>query len=98
MPARELPVRCRRAARRASAFARQTPEAYERLLLDAVRGDSTLFARRDEVELSWALVDRITSEWARDASAPLHLYESGTWGPPAADELIEADGRRWLRP
>ncbi len=77
-----------------SAFEAATSEAYERLILDALTGDSTLFAREDEVELSWRLVDRIISSWRKE---PLHLYEAGTWGPDAADEFLKKDGREWLR-
>lgn len=78
-----------------NAFESATSEAYERLILDALTGDSTLFAREDEVELSWKLVDRLIESFA---NAPLHLYEAGTWGPEAADGLLSRDGREWLRP
>jgi glucose-6-phosphate 1-dehydrogenase len=78
----------------ASAFEAATSEAYERLILDALTGDSTLFAREDEVELSWRLVDRIIGSWKQ---SPLHLYEAGTWGPDAADQFLARDGREWLR-
>jgi glucose-6-phosphate 1-dehydrogenase len=81
-----------------ASFGRQSPEAYERLLLDAVQGDSTLFAREDEVELSWRLVDQIAAAWAMDPRERPYAYEAGTWGPEAADRMIKADGRRWLRP
>src|SRR5712671_265527 len=79
-------------------FAAASPEAYERLLLDALRGDQTLFTRKDEVEAAWKLVDGIlkTTE-ARDAPPP-HSYEAGTWGPPEADALLARDGRAWRRP
>lgn len=78
----------------ASSFGDSSPEAYERLILDAITGDSTLFAREDEVELSWQLIDRVTENWA---SLPLHTYKAGEWGPKAADELLAKDSRRWLR-
>ena len=82
----------------ATSFGQEPPEAYERLLLDAILGDSTLFARRDEVELAWSLVDPIAEAWAPERGAPPPaIYEAGTWGPAEADRLIEADGRRWLR-
>ena len=77
-----------------SAFEAATSEAYERLILDALTGDSTLFAREDEVELSWRLVDRIIENFA---SSDLHIYEAGTWGPEAAESLLARDGREWLR-
>ena len=77
------------------AFRMELPDAYERLLLDAVLGDQTLFTRSDEVEEQWALVDAIVAAWARDRPA-FPNYAAGTWGPAAADELIERDGRKWL--
>jgi glucose-6-phosphate 1-dehydrogenase len=77
-------------------FGARSPEAYERLLHDAIIGDSTLFTRRDEVERSWQIIDAIIAGWAR-APAPFP-YESGTWGPPEADTFIERDGREWRRP
>jgi glucose-6-phosphate 1-dehydrogenase len=80
-----------------SSFVRQQPEAYERLLLDSMLGDSTLFTRRDEVEAAWAFVQGILDEWA-SGDVPIHTYESGTWGPQAADEFIWRDGFRWRRP
>ncbi len=81
-----------------TSFGKEPPEAYERLLLDAITGDSTLFARRDEVELAWSLVDPIAEAWGAERNAPEPaFYEAGTWGPAEADRLLEADGRRWLR-
>jgi glucose-6-phosphate 1-dehydrogenase len=77
-------------------FGARAPEAYERLLHDAIIGDSTLFTRRDEVERSWQIIDAIIEGW--DASPAPFPYESGTWGPPEADEFIERDGREWRRP
>jgi glucose-6-phosphate 1-dehydrogenase len=83
----------------ATSFGGESPEAYERLLLDAVQGDATLFAREDEVELSWKLADAITGAWAAGApGAPgPYPYEAGSWGPLEADQLLEREGRRWLR-
>jgi glucose-6-phosphate 1-dehydrogenase len=75
-------------------FRTSSPEAYERLLLDVLAGDPTLFMRRDEVEASWRFVTPIQQRWAQEAS-DLGTYTAGTWGPPAADELILATGRRW---
>jgi glucose-6-phosphate 1-dehydrogenase len=77
---------------------RSQPEAYERLLLDCMVGDSTLFTRRDEVEAAWAFVQGILDEWKSEGRENLLTYESGTWGPEAADEFIWHDGRRWRRP
>jgi glucose-6-phosphate 1-dehydrogenase len=78
------------------AFRTGMPEAYERLILDAMRGDATLFTRTDEVEEQWALVDAIVAPWARDRPA-FPNYAAGTWGPHSADELIHRDGRSWRR-
>jgi glucose-6-phosphate 1-dehydrogenase len=80
-----------------TSFGEESPEAYERLLLDAIQGDSTLFARKDEVELSWGIVDPIADAWSRTPDARPEDYEAGTWGPAGADRLIAADGRRWRR-
>jgi glucose-6-phosphate 1-dehydrogenase len=78
-----------------SAFGRPVPEAYETLLLDAMLGDATLYARHDFVEASWALVTPIHHAWASPQATPPSTYEAGAWGPRDADELIAADGRRW---
>ena len=78
------------------AFRTGLPEAYERLVLDAMLGDATLFTRADEVDEQWALVDSIIAAWRRDRPV-FPNYEAGTWGPRAADELIERDGRSWRR-
>jgi glucose-6-phosphate 1-dehydrogenase len=76
------------------AFREGLPDAYERLILDAMLGDATLFTRSDEIEEQWALVDAIVSFWRRDrVSFP--NYPAGTWGPAAADELMQRDGRSW---
>ncbi|HEX7241823.1 MAG TPA: glucose-6-phosphate dehydrogenase [Longimicrobiaceae bacterium] len=74
----------------------ESPEAYQRLLLDAMLGDATLFARRDEVEAAWTLMTPILEEWAR-AGAP-EPYPAGSWGPPGADRLLAGEGRAWHRP
>jgi len=81
----------------ATSFLVETPEAYERLLLDCMIGDPTLFIRADVVEASWKLIDPIEAAW-RDGRPQLQMYESGTWGPAAAAKLLEADGREWHRP
>jgi glucose-6-phosphate 1-dehydrogenase len=79
------------------AFRTGMPEAYERLILDAMLGDSTLFTRTDEVEEQWLLVDSIVAAWQRDKPA-FPNYPAGSWGPPSADELLHRDGRAWRRP
>ncbi|HLZ23058.1 MAG TPA: glucose-6-phosphate dehydrogenase [Ktedonobacterales bacterium] len=80
-----------------SSFGVEPPEAYERLLLDSMLGDSTLFTRIDETELAWQFVDAVERGWARQSLAKLPQYEPGTWGPKEADALIERDGRTWRR-
>jgi len=81
-----------------TSFGKASPEAYERLLLDAMSGDATLFARRDEVEEAWAFIDIIENAWSAKKNAPdLFLYPAGSWGPEAADELLARDGRSWRR-
>ena len=84
-----------------SSFGVEPPEAYERLLLDCLLGDGTLFTRADEVEASWAWVSRLHRRWAEDTAAgrgSLATYAAGTWGPAAADRLMAADGRAWRMP
>jgi glucose-6-phosphate 1-dehydrogenase len=76
-----------------SAFMSESPEAYERLILDAMRGDATLFTRNDEVDAQWSIIDPILQAWHHDDDEPLHTYRSGSAGPAAADELIAP--RRW---
>lgn len=78
----------------ATAFNVRQPDAYERLIMDVIRGNQTLFMRRDEVDAAWAWVDPIIDAWGRGAS-PLTHYRSGTWGPSAAIALIERTGRSW---
>ena len=80
-----------------TSFGKASPEAYERLLLDAMSGDPTLFARRDEVEEAWAFIDTIEKAWREKNSRPLSFYPSGSWGPEEADELLACDGREWRR-
>jgi glucose-6-phosphate 1-dehydrogenase len=79
------------------AFGVTTPEAYERLLLDALRGDATLFAREDWVEAAWAVLAPIQAAWEAGPAAKVPSYEAGSWGPAEADELLEREGRRWRR-
>src|SRR3981081_1593339 len=80
-----------------TSFGKASPEAYERLLLDAMSGDATLFARRDEVEEAWAFIDPIEEAWHAKKARPLCFYPSGSWGPAEADELLARDGRAWRR-
>jgi glucose-6-phosphate 1-dehydrogenase len=80
-----------------AAFLEEPPEAYERLLLDAMIGDPTLFIRSDEVEQAWRIVDPLLDAW-QHPETPLARYRSGTWGPRQADELIGREGRQWRRP
>jgi len=79
-----------------TSFGKATPEAYERLLLDAMSGDPTLFARRDEVEEAWKFVDAIRGAW-ETRSDDIAFYSSGTWGPGEADELPKRHGAKWRR-
>jgi glucose-6-phosphate 1-dehydrogenase len=78
-----------------SSFLTDVPEAYETLLLDAIRGDSTLFTRQDSVERAWELCDPLIEKWQ---TGQPQLYTAGSWGPDAADDLLAQDGRRWRRP
>jgi glucose-6-phosphate 1-dehydrogenase len=78
------------------AFRTGLPEAYERLILDCMLGDATLFTRADEVEEQWELVDAVVAGWRRDRPA-FPNYAAGTWGPAASDELLHRDGRSWRR-
>jgi glucose-6-phosphate 1-dehydrogenase len=74
----------------------QIPEAYERLLLDAIAGDASLFTRADEVETAWALIDPIIQVWTSEHTPALGSYEPGSWGPPASEALLAQDGRAWI--
>jgi len=80
----------------ARAFEVEPPEAYEKLLLDAMRGDPTLFARRDDVEEAWEFVTPILEAWDADRESPIAAYEPGSAGPPEADALLRRDGRGWV--
>jgi glucose-6-phosphate 1-dehydrogenase len=82
----------------AGAFGRSVPEAYERLILDAATGDSTLFIRSDEIEAAWRFVTPILEGCDLRPCTKLSTYVPGSWGPPAADELIAAEGHRWHEP
>ena len=77
------------------AFTESSPEAYERLILDVMLGDATLFPRNEEVESSWRVIDPLEAFWAGQEPEP---YRAGEWGPKAADEMLAGDGRSWRRP
>jgi glucose-6-phosphate 1-dehydrogenase len=79
-----------------SEFHAPMPDAYERLLLDVMVGDHTLFVSAPFVEHSWTFVQSILDQWASDDSIPLHEYPAGTMGPDAADSLMKGDGRQWF--
>jgi glucose-6-phosphate 1-dehydrogenase len=81
----------------AEAFGKSSANGYERLLLDAMLGDATLFAHRDGVEATWALFTPILEAWAADKNVDFPNYPAGTWGPEASDKLLEADGRTWRK-
>jgi glucose-6-phosphate 1-dehydrogenase len=81
-----------------SEFGAYTPEAYERLLLEAIIGDATLFIRRDEVETAWGIVDAIRKGWEGKSLTNREFYAAGTWGPIAADDLLAQLGHTWHEP
>lgn len=80
-----------------SSFGVASPEAYERLLLDVMKGDATLFTRNDEIEESWDLLAPIFDVWNSPESTPVHEYEAGTWGPAAADDLLKVSKHSWRK-
>ncbi|MDP2137800.1 MAG: glucose-6-phosphate dehydrogenase [Candidatus Didemnitutus sp.] len=82
----------------ATTFGSNTPEAYERLVLDAMIGDSTLFIRGDETERSWQLVTPILEHWRTQGRTGLDTYSAGSWGPKSADALLDANGHSWREP
>jgi glucose-6-phosphate 1-dehydrogenase len=79
-----------------TSFVSESPEAYERLILDAMRGDQLLFTRNDEIEALWGIVDPILESWKQDTTTPMARYEAGSAGPAEADALL-APGHRWRR-
>ncbi len=79
-------------------FGEEPPDAYERLLLDCILGDATLFTRSDEVKYQWEFISNILSAWENNPVNNLPIYEAGTWGPPGADEFIGSDKRKWYNP
>ncbi len=72
------------------------PEAYQRLLLDALEGDASLFARADEVEAAWKICDPILEAWQKGDKPTLYMYDPGFWGPEECSEWMEAQGRWWF--
>jgi glucose-6-phosphate 1-dehydrogenase len=81
-----------------ASFAVEPPTAYETLLLDCLEGDSTLFARRDEIEAAWSLVTDVLDGWSQLPPPTFPNYEAGSWGPQEAQELMARDSRQWRRP
>jgi len=73
------------------------PEAYERLLLDALNGDAALFARSDEIEYAWKIIDAIHASWSGPQAPPMLSYKIGSWGPEAAEAMLASDGRSWAQ-
>jgi glucose-6-phosphate 1-dehydrogenase len=78
-------------------FGESTTPAYERLLLDAILGDPTLFLRSDEVEASWRFTDTVRASWSGPDAPPLREYEAGSWGPPEVDNLFHGCEGGWSR-
>jgi len=77
-------------------FTGTMPDAYQRLLLDAMNGDASLFARSDEVELAWGIIDPILAAWNGPAAPPLETYPKGQWGPDSSDRWMLGQGRQWF--
>ena len=79
-----------------TSFLSESPEAYERLILDVMRGDATLFTRNDEIEALWGIIDPILEAWEADTSSTIPQYDAGSAGPREANALLD-DGRVWRR-
>jgi glucose-6-phosphate 1-dehydrogenase len=79
-----------------TAFLEEVPDAYQRLLLDLMLGDPTLFIRADETEGAWDILEPVMRAWAENGK--VFFYPAGTWGPEEADDLLARDGRGWRRP
>ncbi len=77
-------------------FTEEIPDSYQRLLLDAMQGDASLFARGDEVEWSWKIFDPVLSSWEQGGGPPLHRYVAGVWGPLESNDWIQSQGREWF--
>ena len=84
--------------RYATTFGSNTPEAYERLIVDAIVGDSTLFIRGDETEASWKLVTPLLKSWAEAGNKGVASYAAGSWGPKEADALLASNDDSWRQP
>jgi glucose-6-phosphate 1-dehydrogenase len=80
-----------------TSFMSESPEAYERLILDVMRGDATLFTRNDEIEALWGIIDPILEAWDADIVSTIAQYPAGSSGPDDAAELTDEDGRMWRR-
>lgn len=79
-------------------FKTEPPQAYSTLILDAMRGDQTLFKHRDEIERAWTIVQPVLDFWGALPQKDLPNYAAGTWGPKAANDLMEREGRHWHNP
>jgi glucose-6-phosphate 1-dehydrogenase len=79
-------------------FQKPSPEAYETLLLDAIKGDATLFMRSDQVEASWQVVSPVLTAWTQEPAPDFPNYPAGSWGPAPADDFMARNGRRWVMP
>ena len=77
-------------------FKAQSAPAYERLLIDCIKGDLTLFVRQDQIEAMWEVVDPIIGYWEGQPPSNFPNYQAGTWGPKEADQLLEQEGRKWI--
>jgi glucose-6-phosphate 1-dehydrogenase len=77
-------------------FTGTMPDAYQRLLLDVIQGDASLFARSDEVELAWGIIDPISAAWQERGLPAIALYEAGGWGPPSSTAWVRREGREWF--
>ena len=84
--------------RYATTFGSNTPEAYERLVLDAMIGDGTLFIRGDEAETSWKLYTPVLDFWQSQGRSGMETYPAGSWGPAGADKLLAKHGHVWRKP
>jgi glucose-6-phosphate 1-dehydrogenase len=80
----------------AQEFAGTMPDAYQRLLLDVLQGDASLFARSDEVELAWGIIDPVIEAWGQSSQPPLDIYEPGLWGPEQSTQWLHVQGRQWF--
>jgi glucose-6-phosphate 1-dehydrogenase len=80
-----------------TSFLSESPEAYERLILDVMRGDATLFTRNDEIEALWGIIDPVLEAWDDDTVSSIAQYAAGSSGPEDAAELTEEDSRMWRR-